>query len=81
MSQIEKMYNVSMSTLSKINQGTKFKDNNYNYPIRPSSQRVYKPVETIPGETGSTSSIDTRRETAFPKIGVKDSPNQYESIE
>ena len=81
MSQIEKMYNISKSTLSRINQGIKFKDFNYDYPIRSSSQRVYKPVETIPGETGSTSSIDTKREIVFPITGVKDSPNQYENIE
>lgn len=68
MSQIEIMFNVSKSTLSRINNGIKFKDNKYSYPIRSSSDRVYNPVETIPSEIGSRVAIDTQFETAFSNL-------------
>lgn len=46
--QLAEIYNLSYPTLSRINRGLILKQDNENYPIRSSSQRVYKPVETIP---------------------------------
>lgn len=39
--EIEKKYNLSKSTISKINQGKQYKRDNFNYPLRPSNKRVY----------------------------------------
>lgn len=64
-SQIEAEYGISHCTLSRINKGIIYVDETISYPIRKSSQRVYKPVETIPGETGSRNAIDTHFEMAL----------------
>lgn len=48
LAQLAEIYNLSYPTLSRINRGLILKQDNENYPIRSSSQRVYKPVETIP---------------------------------
>lgn len=48
-SDIEKKYHLSHCMLSRINQGKLYRIDGVNYPIRSSSARVYKPVETIPG--------------------------------
>lgn len=47
-SQIETMYNISHSVLSRFNNGKTCYLDGINYPIRPSTKRVYEPVETIP---------------------------------
>lgn len=47
--QIHKMYGVSYVFLSRVNQGKKYRRDGVKYPIRKSSERVYKPVETISG--------------------------------
>ena len=57
---IEKKYNISKSTVNRINNGKILKLENENYPIRPSSKRVYQPVSTISGETESSPVIDTQ---------------------
>ena len=59
MSTLEKKYGLSHATMSRINRGEIYHDNNIEYPIRTSSQRVYKPVETIPSQMGSRITIDT----------------------
>ena len=41
LSDIEKKYNLSKSTINRINQGKNYKDNNFSYPLRPSNKRVY----------------------------------------
>ena len=63
--QIESEYGISHCTLSSINKGIIYVNDTLSYPIRKSSQRVYKPVETIPGETGSRNAIDTHFEMAL----------------
>lgn len=45
---ITNLFNISISTLSRINLGKILKKDYLVYPIRSSSERVYKPVETIP---------------------------------
>lgn len=40
-SEIEKKYNLSKSTINRINQGKQYKNNNFSYPLRPSNKRVY----------------------------------------
>lgn len=42
MKEIEDKYNISHSTLSRLNQGITLKHNNIKYPIRNSKHRVYK---------------------------------------
>ena len=39
--EIEKKYNLSKSTINRINQGKQYKKDNFNYPLRPSNKRVY----------------------------------------
>lgn len=39
--EIEKKYNLSKSTINRINQGKQYKRDNFNYPLRPSNKRVY----------------------------------------
>ena len=56
---IEQTYNISHSTLSRLNNGKILVQPNITYPIRSSKQRVYNPVETIPSEIGSRVIIDT----------------------
>lgn len=46
--QIAKMYNISYPTISRFNQGKICKNPDLDYPIRPRSKKVCKPVETIP---------------------------------
>lgn len=41
MSDIEKKYNLSKSTISRINLGKRYTRDNFSYPLRPSSKRVY----------------------------------------
>lgn len=55
---IEQTFNLSHNTLSRFNQGKIYPIPNFSYPIRPSSMRVYNPVETIPSEMGSRAAID-----------------------
>lgn len=49
MKQIEEMYKISKASLSRINNGKIYRIEELDYPIRTSKQRVYNPVETIPG--------------------------------
>ena len=46
---IQRKYHISHTLLSRINQGKRYRIDGIDYPIRPSSARVYNPVETIPG--------------------------------
>lgn len=41
-SEIEHKYHLSKSAINRINQGKKYKQDNLDYPIRPSSKRVHK---------------------------------------
>lgn len=41
MSDIEKKYNLSKATISRINSGKRYARDNFSYPLRPSSKRVY----------------------------------------
>lgn len=41
MSDIEQKYNLSKPTISRINLGKRYKQENFSYPLRPSSRRVY----------------------------------------
>lgn len=41
LSDIEKKYNLSKATISRINQGKIYINNNFSYPLRPSNKRVY----------------------------------------
>lgn len=41
LSDIEKKYNLSKSTINRINQGKKYKNEKFSYPLRPSTKRVY----------------------------------------
>lgn len=41
LSDIEQKYNLSKATINRINQGKKYKNNNFSYPLRPSNKRVY----------------------------------------
>lgn len=62
LSDIEKKYGLSKSTINRINTGKTYYKENFSYPLRPSNERVYnsEPVTTIPGETGSRATIDTQ---------------------
>jgi hypothetical protein len=65
MSELERKYNISHSQMSRINQGKILRQQGVSYPIRMSSNRVYKPVETIPSQIGSKAAIDTQLEMVF----------------
>lgn len=41
-SEIEHKYHLSKSVINRINQGKEYKQDNLDYPIRPSSKRVHK---------------------------------------
>lgn len=41
LSDIEKKYGLSKTTINRINQGKQYKQNNFSYPLRPSNKRVY----------------------------------------
>lgn len=51
LSDIEKKYGLSKSTINRINRGKTYYKENFSYPLRPSNKRVYhsEPVTTIPG--------------------------------
>lgn len=51
LSDIEKKYGLSKSTINRINSGKAYYRKNFSYPLRPSNKRVYnsEPVTTIPG--------------------------------
>lgn len=55
-------YNCGSTFVSQINQGKNYKFDIYTYPIR---KYYTKPVETMEGQSSSTSAIDTQWETGI----------------
>ena len=55
-------YNCGSTFVSQINQGKNYKFDIYTYPIR---KYYNKPVETMEGQSSSTSAIDTQGETGI----------------